>query len=67
MRHYCFNKQELLQKAKEKYENGGKEKAAKYYQANKVVLKEKQGINIEICQKKKKTQKGNIQKVDTTK
>ena len=33
---YCwFNKQELLQKAKEKYSNhGGKEKSAKYYQAN---------------------------------
>ena len=36
-----FNKQELLQKAKEKYDNGGKEKAVKYYQVNKDVLKEK--------------------------
>ena len=41
MNYYWFNKQELLQKAKEKYDNGGKEKAAKYYQANKDVLKEK--------------------------
>ena len=41
MSYYWFNKQELLQKAKEKYGNGGKEKAAKYYQANKDVLKEK--------------------------
>ena len=39
---YWFNKKEILQKAKEKYDNcGGKEKAAKYYQGNKDVLKEK--------------------------
>ena len=38
---YCwFNKKELLQKAKEKYANAGKEKAAKYYQANKDAIKE---------------------------
>ena len=30
-----------MQKAKEKYDNSGKEKAAKYYQANKDVIKEK--------------------------
>ena len=42
MSHYWFSKQELLQKAKEKYgNNGGKEKAAEYFQANKDVLKEK--------------------------
>ena len=41
MRYYWFNKQELLQKAKEKYDNGGKEKAAEYYQANKDATKEK--------------------------
>ena len=34
-------KRELLQNAKEKYENGGKEKAAKYYQSNKDAIKEK--------------------------
>ena len=39
MSYYWFNKQELLQKAKEKYDNGGKEKAAKYYQGNKDVIK----------------------------
>ena len=40
---YCwFNKQEFLKKAKENYDNnGGKEKAAKYYKDNKDVLKEK--------------------------
>ena len=39
MSYYWFNKQELLQKAKEKYGNDGKEKAAKYYQHNKDVIK----------------------------
>ena len=42
MSYYWFNKQELLQKAKERYtNNGGKEKAGKYYLDNKDVLKEK--------------------------
>ena len=41
MSYYWFNRQELLQKAKEKYDNGGKEKATKYYQANKDFIKEK--------------------------
>ena len=41
MSYYWFNRQELLEKAKEKYDNGGKEKAAKYYQDNKDVIKEK--------------------------
>ena len=40
--YYWFNTQELLQKAKEKYDNGGKEKAAKYYRDNKDVIKEKE-------------------------
>ena len=42
MSYYWFNRQELLKKAKEKYDNGGKEKAAKYYQDNKDVIKEKE-------------------------
>ena len=42
MSYYWFNREELLKKAKEKYQNkGGKEKAAKYYQDNKEVIKEK--------------------------
>ena len=36
--YYWFNKRELLQKAKEKYDNDCKEKSAKYYQANKDVI-----------------------------
>ena len=39
---YWFNRQELLQKAKDRYHNSGvKRKAAEYYIANKDVLKEK--------------------------
>ena len=42
MSYYWFNREELLKKAKEKYQNkDGKEKAAKYYQENKEVIKEK--------------------------
>ena len=39
MSYYQFNRQELLQKAKDKYHNcGGKGKASKYYIANKDVF-----------------------------
>ena len=41
MSYYWFNRQKLLQKAKEKYDNGGKEKAGKFYGDNKDVIKEK--------------------------
>ena len=39
---YWFNREELLKKAKEKYDNKeGKEKATKYYEGNKEAIKEK--------------------------
>ena len=38
MIYYCFNRQKVLQKAKEKY---SKEKAAEYYKQNKEAIKEK--------------------------
>ena len=38
MSYYWFNRQEILQKAKERY---SKEKAAKYYLENKEAIKEK--------------------------
>ena len=41
MSYYWFNRQELLQKAKDRYDCSGKEKAAEYYIANKDVIKEK--------------------------
>ena len=37
MNHYWFNRQEILQKAKENY---SKEKAAEYYKQNKEAMKE---------------------------
>ena len=37
MSYYCFNRQEISQKAKERY---SKEKAAEYYLKNKEVVKE---------------------------
>ena len=42
MSYYWFNRQELLQKAKEKNYNSGKERAAKHYQDNKENTKEKE-------------------------
>ena len=42
MSYYWFNREQILQKTKEKYDNcGSKEKAAEYYIANKNVLQEK--------------------------
>ena len=38
MNYYCFNKQEILRKAKENY---SKEKAVEYYKQNKEAIKEK--------------------------
>ena len=38
MSYYWFNRQEILQKAKERY---SKENSAKYYAQNKEVIKEK--------------------------
>ena len=50
-----INRQELLQKPKDRYYNcGGKGKAAEYYLENSGVLKEKSKLSIKICQKKKK-------------
>ena len=42
MGHYWFNRQELLEKAKDRYhDGGGKEKTVEYYIANKDLKKEK--------------------------
>ena len=52
MNYYWFDRQEILQKAKEKY---SKEKAAEYYKQNKEDIKENQESIIKTCHKKKKT------------
>ena len=52
MSYYWFNRQEILQKAKERY---SKEKPAEYYKQNKEVIQEKSRNRYKTCQKKKKT------------
>ena len=51
MSYYWFNRQEVLQKAKEKY---SKEKAAEYYLENREAIKS-QKIDTKTCHKKNKT------------
>ena len=50
MSYYWFNRQEILQNAKERY---SKEKAAEYYKQNKEVIKEKSRNRYKNLQKKK--------------
>ena len=62
MNYYWFNRQEILQKAKEKY---SKEKAAEYYKQNKEAIKEKSREHYKILSqeendKKKEYQRKNI-------
>ena len=52
MSYYQFSRQEILQKAKERY---SKEKAAEYYLQNKRAIKKSQEIDTKTCQRKKKT------------
>ena len=69
MSYYWLNTQELLRKAKEKYDHGDKEKPAEYYQANKDVIKEKEEEergrqkNRRRKKKKRKKQKDSIPKI----
>ena len=56
---YWCNRQEILQKAKERY---SKEKAAEYYKQNKEVIKKSEEIVIKTCQKKKKTKLKSIKR-----
>ena len=52
MNYYWFDRQEILEKAKEKY---SREKAAKYYAQNKEAIKEKSRENYKnLSQEKKK-------------
>ena len=52
MKNYWFNRQEILQKAKEKY---SKEKAAEYYKQNKEAMKEKSKERYKNLSQEKKT------------
>ena len=62
MSHYWFNKKELLQKTKEKYDNGDKEKSAEYYGANKDVIKQKANERYKNLPEKKKEAKKEYRK-----
>ena len=52
MNYYWFNRQEILQKAKERY---SKEKAAEYYLQNKEAIKEKSRERYKNLSQEKKT------------
>ena len=58
MNYYYFNRQEILQKAKENY---SEEKSAEYYKQNKETIKEKSVIK--TCHKKKKIKLKSIKKL----
>ena len=61
MSYYWFNRKELFHKAGKKYHNcGGKEKAAKYYQANTDAIKEKANNKYKNLTEEEKKRKGNI-------
>ena len=52
MNYYWFNRQEILQKAKQKY---SKEKAAEYYKQNKEAISNKSGERYKNLSQEKKT------------
>ena len=56
---YCCNRQEILQKAKERY---SKEKAAEYYKQNKEVIKEKSRNRYKNLSEEKKTKLKSIKR-----
>ena len=59
MSYYWFNRQEILQKAKERY---SKEKAAEYYAQNKEAIKYRSRGCYKTCHKKKKTRLKSIKR-----
>ena len=61
MCYYRFNREEILQKAKDKYFN---EKAAEYYLRNKEAIKKVKESIKKTCQKKKKTRLKSIKEKD---
>ena len=59
MNHYWFNRQEILQKAKENY---SKEKAAEHYKQNKEAIKEKANGRYKNLSQEKETRLKSIKK-----
>ena len=53
--YYWFNREELLKKAHDKYHNkGSKERAAKYYQKNKEMIKERERNKYKMMSREKR-------------
>ena len=64
---HFINKQELLQKAEDRYykgEDNGKDKAAEFYIINKEVLKENAKNKCRNLSEEKKMQKENMNEID---
>ena len=61
MIHYWFNREKILKNARDKYNRGSKKKAAKYYIANKEVLREDTRNKYRNLSEKDK--KGNIKEI----
>ena len=64
---HFINKQELLQKAEDRYykgEDNGKDKAAEFYIINKEVLKENAKNKYRNLSEEKKKQKENMNEID---
>ena len=62
MSHYFFDRQEFLQKVKDRYyNNGNKEKAAEYYIANKEDLRENVKIKYRNLSEEEKEVKENTE------
>ena len=64
MSYYLFNRQEILQKAKERY---SKEKAAEYYLQNKEVIKEKaRNCYKNLSKQNQRVSKEKVSRIDST-
>ena len=64
MSYYWFNRQEILEKAKERY---SKEKAAEYYLKNKEAIEEKSGDRYKNLSQEEKNKIKEYQKKDSPK
>ena len=64
MSYYLFNRQEILQKTKERY---SKEKAAEYYLQNKEVIKEKaRNCYKNLSKQNQRVSKEKVSRIDST-
>ena len=64
MSYYLFNRQEISQKAKERY---SKEKAAEYYLQNKEVIKEKaRNCYKNLSKQNQRVSKEKVSRIDST-